>query len=479
MSDREPAPLSPPEQADDAAERIGMTGLVAPPLAHPPSSTLTPQRRRRILALAIPIIGAMASQNVLNLVDTAMVGHLGDEALAGVGISAFLNFMAVSFVMGMSAGVQAMCARWRGAGRSGEIAIPLNGGLLMSAAICIPASLVLVALVPMLMAQMAPEQRVAELGTSYLSLRILGMTAVGMNFAFRGYWNAIDMSRLYMGTLLFMHAINIFLNWILIFGNLGAPALGVAGAGMSNLISVYLGSACYFVLAWKHGRSAGFLSGMPSREVMRAMLSTSLPAGLQQLLFASGMVGLFWILSRLGTAEVAAGNVLINVMLVTILPSIGFGLAAATLVGQALGARELEEAKAWAWHVGRIAMAVVAVVSLPAVIAPELVLSPFLHDAETLALAAGPLRVAALSAPFESLGAVLMNAHLGAGSSRRVLAISVLTQWGLFLPAAYLLGPVLGLGILAIWVAQIAYRLVSIMIFAWSWRQGSWAEVDL
>jgi len=440
---------------------------------------LTPERRRRIFALAIPIIGAMASQNILNLVDTAMVGHLGDEALAGVGISGFLYFMAVSFVMGMSAGVQAMCARWRGAGRDDEIAVPLNGGLLMSAAICLPASLLLAAMVPAILRAIAPEARVAELGTSYLSLRILGMTAVGMNFAFRGYWNAIDMSRLYMGTLLFMHAVNIFLNWVLIFGNLGAPALGVAGAGMSNLISVYLGSACYFALAWKHGRGAGFLGRMPSREVMRAMLATSLPAGLQQLLFASGMVGLFWILSLLGTAEVAAGNVLINVMLVTILPSIGFGLAAATLVGQALGAREREEAEAWAWRVGKVAMGVVAVIALPAIIAPELVLSPFLKDPQTLSLAAGPLRVAALSAPVESLGAVLMNAHLGAGSSRRVLMISVLTQWGLFLPAAYVLGPVLGYGILAIWVAQIAYRLVSITIFAWSWRQGSWADVEL
>lgn len=419
----------------------------------------------------------MGSQNVINLVDTAMVGSLGDEALAAVGMSSFVSFMAVSFVMGMSSGVQAMCARWRGAGRDDEVAVPLNGGLLMSAAITVPASVVLIALVPSILGVLVPDPEVAELGSAYLRLRMLGMTAVGMNFAFRGYWNAIDMSRLYMGTLLGMHAANIFLNWVLIYGHLGAPALGLSGAGLANAISTYLGAAIYFTLAWKHGRGAGFLRRLPSRESMRAMLAMSLPAGLQQFLFAAGMMAMFWIIARVGTAEVAAANVLINVMLVTILPSIGFGLAAATLVGQSLGARQKREASRWAWRVALVAVVVVASLSLPAIVAADWILTPFLRDPATRELAVWPLRIAAVFAPFESVAAVLMNAHLGAGSARRVLIISVLSQWGLFLPLAWLVGPVLGMGLVAIWLLQGVTRLLTVGVFAWSWRQGRWAEV--
>lgn len=443
------------------------------------SRPLTREQRHTIHALAWPIIGAMASQNVLNLVDTAMVGALGDTALAAVGLGSFVNFMAVSFMMGMSAGVQAMCARWRGAGRHGEVALPLNGGLLTVVALCVPATLVLVAATPAVLSALAPDPAVAEAGTGYLRLRLLGMTAVGMNFSFRGFWNAMSMSRVYMTTLLAMHAFGMLLNWTLIFGHFGAPALGVEGAGLGNAISVWFGSAVYFVLAWRHGRSEGFLAALPSRETMRAMVAVSVPAGLQQLLFASGMLALFAILARVGTAEVAAGNVLINVMLVTILPSIGFGLAAATLVGQALGAKDADEAYAWGWRVARVATAMVAVLGLPAVLAPSLVLSPFLHDEATRELAAWPLRISALFAPAECVAAVLLNAHLGAGSSRTVLLVSAATQWGAFLPAAFLLGPVLGFGLLSIWLAQAGYRMLTLALFVRSWRRRAWAGVDL
>jgi MATE family multidrug resistance protein len=421
----------------------------------------------------------MASQNIVNLVDTAMVGSLGDEALAAVGMSSFVNFMAVAFMMGMSSGVQAMCARWKGAGRDGEIALPLNGGLLIAAVICIPLTVVLYLATPTILAALAPEPGVAQTGSDYLQYRILGMTAVGMNFTFRGYWNAMNMSRLYMGTLISMHLCGIAMNWVLIFGNLGMPAMGAEGAGLSNAISVYIGLSVYFVLAWRYGRREGFLAGLPSRETLTTIFRISFPAGVQQLLFASGMLALFAILAQVGTREVAAGNVLINIMLVSILPSIGFGLAAATLVGQSLGAGNVNEAYAWGWRVARFAAGFVAIIAIPAVVAPDLVLRPFLHDAATRELAVWPLRIAALFAPLECVAAVLMNAHLGAGSSRSVLFVSVATQWGAFLPAAWLLGVVFGFGMLAIWIAQAAYRMLNLSLFSWSWRRRAWATVRM
>ena len=148
-------------------------------------------------------------------------------------------------------------------------------------------------------------------------------------------------------------------------------------------------------------------------------------------------------------------------------------------MGQSLGGGDEEEAWLWGWRVSKLAALFVAVLAVPALVAPDLVLSPFLHDPATRELAVWPLRLTALFTPAEAIGAVLMNSHLGAGSSRTVLGVSVATQWGFFLPLAWVLGPMLGYGMLAIWFAQVGYRILNLVFFARSWQRRDWAGVTL
>ncbi len=439
---------------------------------------LPPQpQRSRILRLALPIIGGMVSQNLLNLVDTGFVSVLGDEALAAVGYGSFANFMSLAFITGLSAGVQAMAARRKGEGRESETAVPLNGGLLLAVGFGLPAAALTYLAAPRAFPFLTSDPTVAQLGLAYLQIRLLGVPAVGMNFAFRGYWNAVDLSKLYLRTLVVMHVVNAVLDYVLIFGKLGAPALGVEGAAWATLISTWTGTAYYFVQALGRARGNGFLRGIPSAATMGAMLRTSLPAALQQFLFAAGMTTFFAIVGRLGTAEVAASNVLLNLLLVALLPAMGFGLAAASLVGQALGQGDPRAARRWGWDVVRTAVPVVSVLSFVGLVFPELVLMPFLRDPSTLELARTPLRVIALSLPLDVVGAVLLNALLGAGASSRVLVVSTGLQWLVFLPVAYLVGPHLGLGLTAVWVANASYRLIQSGIFAALWRSESWTRI--
>jgi MATE family multidrug resistance protein len=434
-------------------------------------------RRREILGLAVPIIGGMISQNVLNLVDTAMVGTLGDAALAGVGMASFANFLAAAFITGLSAGVQAMASRRKGEGRDDETAVPLNGGLLLAVGLAVPWSLLLLGLAPLAFPLLVDDPAVVAEGVPYLQARLLGMAGVGMNFAFRGYWNGVKLSKLYMRTLVVMHVANIALNYTLIYGHFGFPALGATGAGIGTAASTYLGTATYVFLGVRHARAAGFLRGIPDRASMLTMLRLAVPAGFQQFFFAAGMTAFFWIVGKVGTRELAAANVLVNLLLVCILPGIGFGLAAATLVGQALGARDPEAARGWGWEVSKLAAGTIAVVALPAAIFPDLFLGLFLHDAETLALARAPLRLVALFMALDTVGMVLMNALLGAGATRSVMVVSVVMQWVFFLPLAYLVGPVLGWGLLGVWALQMIYRVLQSGIFAWIWQRGSWASI--
>jgi Na+-driven multidrug efflux pump len=175
-----------------------------------------------------------------------------------------------------------------------------------------------------------------------------------------------------------------------------------------------------------------------------------------------------------GTSELAASKVILDLMLVAILPGLGFGLAAASLVGQALGRGDPEDAERWIWDVARLAMVVVGTIALPTVLAPSLVLGLFLHDPATLAMAAWPMRLVAISLVLDAVGMVATNALVGAGATRRVMLISVLTQWTLLLPAVWLVGPTLRLGLTAIWIAQVSYRLVQTALFVREIRGSAW-----
>lgn len=438
-----------------------------------------PSRHRRIFALALPIIGGMVSQNVLNLVDQAMVGSLGDVALAAVGLASFANFLCIAFITGLSAGVQAMSARRLGEGRHSETAIPLNGGLALASALGLPLAVALFLFAPVLIGLLADDAAVANEATPYLRARLVGMVGVGANFAFRGYFNGVNLSKLYFRTLVTMHVCNVAISYVLIFGALGLPAFGSLGAGMGTTASVYIGTFTYVSLARKHAKEAGFLSGLPDKGTTRTMLRLALPNGIQQFFFAGGMTVLFAIIGRVGTRELAASTVLLNLLLVALLPGMGFGIAAASLVGQALGRGDPDDAHRWGWEVVKVAALTMGLLALPVVFFPDPVLAPFLHDPVTLALARTPLRLIMATVAIDTLGMVLMHGLIGAGDTRTVMVLSVASQWFLMLPAVYLVGPVWGLGLTMIWVAQVATRLLQAGAFAAVWQRRGWASLSV
>jgi putative MATE family efflux protein len=442
---------------------------------------LFPDRSRRamIWSIALPIMGGMMSQNVLNLVDIGMVGRLGDSALAATGIGSFSSYMAISFIIGLSAGVQALAARRLGEGRTSETAIPLNGGLMLALLIGIPLCIILVLFTPTAFTSLTDDPTVRELGIPYLQVRIFSMMAVGMNFSFRGYWSAIHMTGLYLRTLLIMHAINIFLNWVLIFGNLGAPELGVFGAGLATTISLYIGTAIYFFFALRHARDKGFLHGIPSRSTLWQQFTLSLPSSLQQLFFAAGLVTLVWIVGRIGTAEVAAINILMTFHITAILPAFGIALAATTLVGNALGRGDPDDAAMWGWNCAAMTFIYGVILSLLLIPLAQPILAVFLTNPDTRQLAHLPMILWALMISFDTLGMVLMNALIGAGDTRRSMWISVLWQWLFFLPLAYLVGPALGYGLLGVWIVNGIYRVGQALTCTQLWKGRKWARIEI
>ncbi|MGB1580229.1 MAG: MATE family efflux transporter [Nevskiales bacterium] len=440
---------------------------------------MTPERRRTILALSLPIIGGMTSQNLLNLVDTAMVGVLGAPALAAVGIVSFVTFVATALITGLSAAVQATAARRFGEGKLDETAVPLNGGLLIAVVVGLPMSFGLILATPWILPLLISDPAVIEQGQPYMVARLAGVVAVGMNFSFRGYWNGVNQSRVYLYTLLVMHAVNVLLNYCLIFGKFGFPELGTLGAGIGTTASVFFGSLIYFVMARRRADSAGFLHRRPSAEQLRALIRLGLPNSIQQFFFAAGFTVLYWIIGQVGTNELAVANVLINITLVAVLPGIGMGLAAASLVGQSLGRQDPADAHRWAWDVCKVGAVIFIGLGLPMVLIPDLLLGLFLHEPHLLELGELPLRLVGAGIVLDGIGLIMLNALLGAGASGTVMRVAISLQWFIFLPMAWVLGPLMGFGLLVIWIAFLSYRLAQALIFIGLWEKKLWVDIKV
>jgi MATE family multidrug resistance protein len=429
----------------------------------------------RILILALPIIGGMVSQNLLNLVDTAMVGQLGASALGAVGFGGMANWFASSFFMGLGAGVQTIVSRRTGEGRPQQGILSLHTAMSVVVCVVIPFSIILSLFSTEILALLSTDPEVRAQGGPYLGIRLMAMSFVIFNFSFRGYWNGIGRTTVYLLTIVLMHALNIFLNWMLIYGHLGAPRLEVKGAAIASAISLFVGTVIYFFLAFRLIRKDGFLARIKGfRKTLKNLLRLSIPAGMQNVFFSLGFVVFFVIAQKVGTDTLAATNVLLTLSLVCILPSVGFGLAAATLVGQSLGEGQLEAAKRWGWQTLAISTACMSVFGVILALFPELWLSFLMNDPEVELMAVAPLILLGLLQPFDGVGVVLSQTLIGAGAVRTVMFWSVICQWGVFLPLAYIWGVVYGGGLLSIWISLVIWRVLFSAIMAWTYRRGHW-----
>lgn len=440
---------------------------------------LTPYRIRTILALALPIIGGMLSQSLLNLVDTAMVGTLGERALAGVGVGSYTNFLAVALVMGLSAGVQAMVARRHGQQRLQEKAVPLNGGLLLALLIASPLTLFCYLQANWLVGLISSDPLVREVAQPYFEYRVLAILAVAFNVCFRGYWNGINQPLLYLRVLVCIHLLNILISYGLIFGHFGLPVMGAPGAGLGTSIALMIGSLAYALLSWRQARHRGFLGALPDADTLKRMIQLSLPTSLQQLMFAASITALLWIIAQIGTRELAVAHVLIHLALLLILPAVGLGMTATSLVSQALGENRPDRALNLGWDVVKVAILVLILISLPLAFFAREILGLFLHDPRLVELGYVPLLITCLAICADTVAIVFTQALLGAGANRTVMMITSLGQWGFYLPLAWIAGPGLGGGLLAIWLVQLCHRAGSSIIFACLWSRRGWTGIRM
>ena len=431
-----------------------------------------------IIQLSWPAITTMMLVNVFHLVDAFWVGKLGTQALGGMTASAFLVWCFYSAGLLIGTGVNAMVARRVGEERNQEAGRAAAHGLLLAlAAAAVVMAVGLSAQLPVLASlDLGPE--VVEAGVAYLTPILLGFPAItlwyGVDAIFRGSGDT-RMPMIILGASLVFNAI---LDPLLIFGIGPFPALGIAGAGWAtaaaHVMSVAMGLFLLRSRAVRPSLSAGGLDP----QIFLSLLRIGTPIGVTTLLFSLIYLALTPVIAQVGSAAVAAIGVGHRLEGISYYSCMGFSTAAATLVGQNLGAGKPERAARAAWLTTAISGTVLGgFVLIFLIFAPQLI-SIFSSDPDVIAQGALYLRIVAVFEVAMAPELVLEGAFSGAGNSIPPMIIGV-PLTAARIPLAHLLSRVLGWGASGIWWAiSITTLLKGAAMMIW-FSAGRWKHTQV
>ena len=423
------------------------------------------------MRLAGPIVGAELGWIAMGLVDIAMVGRLGPAEIGAVGVGSVLCFAVVVFGIGMLLGLDPLVARAHGRGRPDDCRRWLVQGTALAALLAVPLTLAAGAVAASLGAW-GMDPAVRRLAAPYFSIVLLSVLPLLLYTAFRRYLQAIGLAARVTAALVSANAINAAANWLLIFGHLGLPALGVDGAAWATVVSrvylaLFLGAAI-----WRHERRAARPWPRPERRRIRRLALLGLPAAGQVSLEFGVFAVVTALAGRLAPATLAAHQIVLNVVSVTFMVPQGVGGAGAVRVGHAVGRRDPAGARRAGWAALALGAAFMSGAALLFVLAPRPILRLFTIDPAVTRAGVALLLVAAFFQLFDGLQAVATGVLRGVGDTRTPLLCNLAGHWLVGLPVGYWLCFVADWGIVGLWVGlSIGLTLVgAALVTAW-WRR--------
>lgn len=415
-------------------------------------------------------------ESIFAVVDVFYVAHLGAEAVAIVGLTEALLTLIYTIAIGLGIGATATIARRIGEqdrqGAADAAVQSLALGTLVSAVI----GIIGLPLAPTLLRLMGASSDVVQNGVTYTRIMLGGNVVIVMLFLINAIFRGAGDAAIAMRALWLANLINISLAPCLIFGFGPFPRLGVTGAAVATTIGRGLGVAFAFSNLWRpHTRMS--LTREQLRldpKLMLRLVRLSVAGTVQVFIGTASWIGLVRVISSFGDSALAGYTIGLRVILFVLLPSAGMSNAAATLVGQSLGAHKPERAERAVWQAGFYNMCFLGVVTLLFVLLAKPIISLFTSDPAVLDYGASCLRILSCGLPFYAYGMVFTQAFNGAGDTRTPTLLNVFVFWLWEIPLAYALAVAGGLGprgvFLAIMIAFSTLALVSALLF----RRGRW-----
>ena len=438
--------------------------------------------RKAILALAWPVVTEQILMTVTQMADMIMVGRLGAERVAAVGLSNQPLNIAQGLFMGIGVGATALIARFIGANDQNRADRTATQALAISAIIA--AILVTIGMVstPALIRFMRAEPEVVPHAIAYMRVLMPGLFMLVINMICSAALRGAGDTRYPMRVNILLNLVNLAGNYILIYGHFGAPAMGVAGAALATTIARAVAAVMLlrYVFSGKGVIHVGRLRDFRfDFNLIRRILSVGVAASAERVSLSLGLAFYVRIVAALGTLQYAAHAIAINAESISYTPGFAFAVSATTMVGQALGADRPDVAERAGWESLKMSATLMGFMGLVLFTFPQVLIGLYVDDPEIIRLGSDVLKIMAMAQIPMASAFVVMGALRGAGDTRAVLFLTLASVWGVRLGLAWFFVNVLELGLKGAWYAMaldwVARSSIAIARFA----GGRWKTMNV
>ncbi len=440
-----------------------------------------------MLKIAVPVVLAELGWMTMGVVDTVMVGPLGPEAISAAGVGNAMHIAFAIFGMAVMLGLDTLVSQAYGARNIRECHRWFFDGLTLAALMTVPI-IMLLALVWFAIPSLGFHSEVQPLLESYFGVVMLSTPFLLAYAVCRRYLQGMHAVTPVMFALITANAVNATVNWVLIYGHLGMPALGITGAAWATVLSrAYMMLALLFAVCWiDRRRTAELLSqGSPTADLaasgmwhvdrawdsarLKRLLALGLPAASQM----GAEVGVFALATALsGTLDPissASHQIALNLAGVAFMVPLGLGSAGAVRVGHAVGARDPVRAAAAGWTAIMLAAGFTLIAASTFVIVPRQLIGLFTADERVLSVGTSLLLLAAVFQLFDGIQGVITGTLRGIGDTRTPMVVNLVAHWVIGLPTSYLLCFVIGWGVYGLWLGLSLGLIITGLILFWVW----------
>lgn len=442
--------------------------------------------RGRFVQLSFPVMISLFAQSLIGVVDTAFLARLGEVELGGTAMASMVYYSLFTIGFGLASGTQILVSHRFGSGRKGEIGHILSQSLhlLLLAALAMIA--VGLPLGKWIFSHILSSPNIASAATEYWHYRTFGYIFAFTASVFRSFFVGISDTKVLTYNSIVMSVVNIVLDYALIFGNFGLPALGVKGAAIASVLAEASSILFYVLYVWakidwrKFGISFAELRRWDGK-VVGNLLHLSYYLMLQALISQSGWAILFFMMESLGERQLAIASIVRSLYSLLLIPGSAFNTAARTTVSQMVGAQLDDSVNWYLQRVIGVSLGTVLVLAGVVFTFPQVPLSIFSDNPELIALAVPALRVVLVAVLVYSVGNIYFAAVGATGATKMVFLIDFVNTLGYII-----LGAILVYGVRAsvagCFVVEVIYYLsVAMMSYIFirreHWRKGNWSRI--
>ena len=436
---------------------------------------------KAIFLLAVPMILELIMESVFAVVDIYFVGSLGASAVATVGLTETYLFLLYSIAMGISMAVTAIVARRIGEKEKDKAGVTAVQAIFIAVIASIPFSLAGIFFAKDLLALMGGDQWVLQHGYGYMQWMLGGNIVIMLLFMINAIFRGAGDAAIAMRVLWIANGFNIILDPMLIFGWGPIPAYGIEGAAMATNIGRGVGVALQVWMLFKGGKHIKVLKSYLTinGEIITQIIKTSLGGIGQMIVAMTSWIFIMRIISEFGSQAVAGATIAIRIMMFSMMPAWGMSNAAATLVGQNLGAKQPDRAERSVWITGFWNMAFLVCVAVVFFLFSDKLIGIFTNDAGVITVGSEWLHIVSYSYFVYGWWMVSCQAFNGAGDTVTPTKINLVFFWMIQIPLAYTMSKILDLGYIGIfWAIFISETSVGLFTL-WLFTRGKWKNVQV